>query len=272
MLKINSKDTKQIMIEAYNSKVVVPAFNIPYLSMIGLIVQALKDTGVFGLIQVARLEWIKFKAQSLEDVAKEYFLHASPENTRLHLDHVPVIDEDGKHVNFQEVLKKALDAGYKSLMIDGSRLSLEENIKITSQACDIAHKGGVPIESELGAVLGHEAGPLPPYEELLRSGKGFTDVKQAERFVNETGTDWLSIAIGNVHGAISGVRKNQKKVKARLDINRLKEINAALGIPLVLHGGSGIKPQYIQKAIKNGITKLLFLFSPPTVVVASPSW
>jgi len=121
---------------------------------------------------------------------------------------------------------------------------------------DFAHEGGVPIEAELGAVLGHEAGPLPPYDELFSSGKGFTDVSQAKKFASETGADWLSVAIGNIHGAVSGVLKNQKKVPARLDIERLKEINAALGIPLVLHGGSGIQPEYIQESIKNGIAKI----------------
>ncbi len=256
MLEIKNKDTKAIIPEAYRKRIVVPAFNIPDLPMMAPVVQALKDTGTFGLIQVARLEWIKFKSKSLEAVAKEYRLNESCEHTRLHLDHVPVIDEDEKRVDFPGILKRALDAGYESLMIDGSRLPLEENIKVTSQACDIAREGGVPIESELGAVFGHEAGPLPPYEELFQSGKGFTDVKQAERFAAETGTDWLSIAVGNIHGAVSGVLKNQKKVAARLDIERLKEINTALGIPLVLHGGSGIQPHYIQEAIKNGIAKI----------------
>lgn len=254
--KIKDKNTKEIVYEAYQSKTVVPAFNIPYLPMITPIVQALKDIDSFGLIQVARLEWTKFEARSLEAVAKEYYLNASIKHTRLHLDHVPVIDEDGERIDFLEILKRALKSGYESLMIDGSRLPLEDNIKFTSKACEIAHNGGVPIEAELGAVMGHETGPLPPYDELFNSGKGFTDISQAKKFVDETNVDWLSIAIGNVHGAISGILKNQKKVSARLDIQRLKEINSALRIPLVLHGGSGIQVNYIQEAIKNGISKI----------------
>ena len=256
MLNVKGKNTRDIILEAYEKKKVVPAFNIPDLPMIAPVVQALIDTGTFGLIQVARLEWVKFKSQSLEAVAKEYQLHASLEHTRLHLDHIPVVDEDDKHVDYQEILQRAVDAGYESLMIDGSRLSLEDNIKVTALACNIAHKGNVPIEAELGAILGHEAGPLPPYEELFQSGKGFTDVKEAERFVTETGVDWLSVAIGSIHGAISGVSKNQKKIATRLNIERLKEINTAVRIPLVLHGGSGIQPEYIQASIKNGIAKI----------------
>jgi len=108
----------------------------------------------------------------------------------------------------------------------------------------------------LGAVFGHESGPLPPYEELFRSGKGFTRPDDAERFARETGVDWLSVAIGNVHGAISGVAKDKKKVSARLNIDHLKKINQLTGIPLVLHGGSGIRTEYVIEAVKNGISKM----------------
>jgi len=77
MLETNNKNTKEIVLSAYSSRTVVPAFNTPFLPMIAPIIQALKDTGTFGLIQVARLEWIKFEARSLEAVAEEYRLHSS---------------------------------------------------------------------------------------------------------------------------------------------------------------------------------------------------
>jgi fructose/tagatose bisphosphate aldolase len=122
---------------------------------------------------------------------------------------------------------------------------------------ELAHQAGIPCEAELGAVLGHEAGPLLPYEELFESGKGFTDVEQAEHFVQETGCDWLSVAIGNVHGAISGVLKDQKKVEAKLNLEQLQKLHqAAGGIPFVLHGGSGVKREYLLAAIKKGIAKV----------------
>ena len=110
--------------------------------------------------------------------------------------------------------------------------------------------------AELGAIMGHEAGPLPPYDELFESGRGFTDPVQAKRFVEETNVDWLSIAIGNIHGAISAARKSEKKIEARLDVNRLDEIREAVGIPLVLHGGTGISKDYIIKSIQHGIAKV----------------
>ena len=79
---------------------------------------------------------------------------------------------------------------------------------------------------------------------------------EAVRFVKETGCDWLSVAIGNVHGAIAAGRKDQKKVAARLDLERLQQLNAALGIPLVLHGGSGIQQDNLRLAIPLGIAKI----------------
>ena len=168
---------------------------------------------------------------------------------------MPVIDEDGKTVDYMEILERAIHAGYESVMVDGSRLPLEENIRVTRDVVQLAHECNVPVEAELGAVLGHEAGPLPPYEELFESGKGFTDVAEATRFVNESRVDWLSVAIGNVHGAISAARK-QKKIAARLNIERLRALREATNVPLVLHGGSGIRKQYVIEAIHHGIAKI----------------
>jgi ketose-bisphosphate aldolase len=205
---------------------------------------------------VARLEWIKFEAKSLTAIAEEYSKWAQPDTMRLHLDHVPVIDEDNLHVDYLSVIKEAIDLGYQSVMIDGSRLSLEDNIEATRQVADLAHAAGIPCEAELGAVLGHEAGPPPPYEELFSSGKGFTDVEEARRFVDESGCDWLSAAVGNIHGAVSGALKDQKKVEARLDIDHIRKIREVTNIPLVLHGGSGVQRPYLLEALKNGMTKV----------------
>jgi fructose/tagatose bisphosphate aldolase len=140
--------------------------------------------------------------------------------------------------------------------VDGSRLPLDENIQATKKIARLAHGSGIALEGELGAVLGHEAGPLPPYEELFASGKGFTAVEDARRFVGETGVDWLSVAVGNVHGAVSEATRHNKKVEARLNIEHLERIYEAVQIPLVLHGGSGIKKEYIQRAIRGGIAKI----------------
>ncbi len=248
--------TAEIVQRALRHKTVVPGFNIPYLPMVAPVVRALRDANSFGLIMVARLEWEKFESRSLEAVAAEYRAQADRRHTRLHLDHVPVIDEDNLAVDFAGIIERALRAGYESVMVDGSRLPLAENIACTARVVALAHAAGVPVEAELGAVLGHEAGPLPPYEELFASGKGFTDPEEARRFVAATGVDWLSVAIGNIHGAISAAAKGQKKIAARLNIAHLARINRAAGVPLVLHGGTGIAKDCILAAIGHGIAKI----------------
>jgi ketose-bisphosphate aldolase len=174
----------------------------------------------------------------------------------LHQDHVPVVDEDGYDVDYMTLIHEALDAGYQSVMIDGSRIPLEENIRITAEIARIAHEKGVPVEAELGAVLGHESGPPPSYEELFSTGKGFTRPEDAERLVTESGVDWLSVAVGNVHGAITGSYKDEDKDEARLNIDHFKKLKKATGIPLVLHGGSGINRDNILEAVQNGLSKL----------------
>lgn len=248
--------TQAAMQNAVKAGLALPAFNIPYLPMMQPVIQALVDQDAFGLVEVARLEWIKFESRSLAAVMEEFARWEKPGYVRIHLDHVPVIDEDGLRVDYLAVLREAIALGYQSVMIDGSRLSLADNIAATGQAAELAHAAGVPCEAELGAVLGHEAGPLPPYDDLFASGKGFTDVEEARRFAAETGCDWLSVAVGSIHGAISGVAKDQKKVEARLDLEHLAKLRAATGLPLVLHGGSGIRRDNVLDAVRIGIGKI----------------
>jgi ketose-bisphosphate aldolase len=253
MMSLNSAE---LMNNANQAGLVVPAFNIPYLPMMEPVIQALVDEDAFGLVETARLEWFKFEAQGLEAIAEEFAKWDQPDYVRLHLDHVPVIDEDDVEVDYLPIIKEAIDLGYQSVMIDGSRLSLEGNIAATKEVAELAHAARIPCEAELGAVMGHESGSLPPYEELYTSGQGFTDVEEARRFAAESGCDWLSVAVGNVHGAVSGVLKDQKKVEAKLHIEHLQKLHAATNIPLVLHGGTGVQRSYLLEAIQNGISKV----------------
>ena len=249
-------ELKLIVQNALKAGVALPAFNIPYLPMLEPVVRAVVDQNSFALIETARLEWHKFEAGGPEEVASEYFRWQNPQHVRLHLDHVPVVDEDGQRIDYLAVIRLAIDLGYHSVMVDGSRLLLDENIAATRQAAALAHQARIPCEAELGAVLGHEAGPLPPYDELFASGKGFTKVDEARRFVAETGCDWLSVAIGNIHGAISEGFKDKKKIAARLNLEHLESLFQATGVPLVLHGGSGIPRDYVLAAFKKGIAKI----------------
>lgn len=234
----------------------IPAFNVPYLPMIEPVVQALRDTRCFGFVAVARLEWEKFEAGGPRPVREEYERVKDERFTRLHLDHTPVIDEDLLAVDYMAIIEEAIALGYDSVMVDGSRLALEENVEATRRVVHAAHEAGIPAEAELGAVLGHESGPLPDYEELFASGRGFTDVDEARRFVELTGVDWLSVAVGNIHGAISGAAKSQKKPAARLSIPHLQKLASATRVPLVLHGGSGIRRESLHEGMRNGIAKI----------------
>ncbi len=248
--------TNQIINNALKAGITIPAFNVPYLPMVQPVIQAVVDQDCFALVAVARLEWTKFEARGLAAVREEFARWDQPDHVRLHLDHVPVIDEDDLEVDFLPIIREAIELGYQSVMVDGSRLALDANIAATRQVVEMAHQAGVPCEAELGAVLGHEAGPLPPYEELFESGMGFTGIEEAKRFVQETGCDWLSVAIGNIHGAVSGALKDKKKVAARLNLDHLEKLHEATGIPLVLHGGSGVKQEYLLAAVKKGIAKV----------------
>lgn len=245
-----------IVRQARQAGTVILAFNIPYLPMLQPVVEAVIDQDAVAMIETARLEWIKFDAHSPAAIKKEFDRLYHPGYLWLHLDHIPVIDEDNLDVNYFYIIQEAIHLGYQSVMVDGSRLKLPDNIAATRRVVEIAHAASIPCEAELGAVLGHEAGPLPPYEELFASGLGFTDLEEARQFVGSTGCDWLSVAVGNIHGAVSGVLKDQKKVEARLNLDRVEQLSQMVEIPLVLHGGSGVKQEYVKAAISKGIAKI----------------
>lgn len=140
---------------------------------------------------------------------------------------------------------EALDSircGISSVMFDGSALSYEENVRITSEVVQAAHALGVDVEGELGHV-GH-ADKLSDFTTV----SGFTDPEQAVDFVKKTGVDVLAISVGNAHG--------NYVQEPNLDLARIEKINQMLDIPLALHGGTGIPEEQIKEAIKLGINKL----------------
>lgn len=247
---------KDAVKRALKNQTVIPAYNIPYLPMVEPIIRAVVDENSVAMIQVARIEWTKFGAQSLESVSKAYHQYQNDAHTLLHLDHTPVIDEDLLMVDYLDIIRRAIDAGFQSVMVDGSRLELAENIKATRKVSELAHAAGIACEAELGAVLGHESGPVMPYEEMFSSKKGFTSVEEAPIFVRKSQCDWLSVAVGSVHGAVAENLRDQKKPEARLDTQHITALSSATGVPLVLHGGSGIQESYIRTAIRAGIAKI----------------
>lgn len=238
------------------------AFNIPHLPMVEAVARAVSDQGKEAIIQVARIEWTKFQAESPEAVAKEFYRHvggggaANGAGLYLHLDHIPALDEDDRRVDYLSLIARGIDAGFSSVMIDASRLPLEENTRITAEVTELAHRNDIPVEGEIGAVFGHEAEPPRDYEELFASKKGFTGPEEAEAYARGSQCDWLSVSFGSIHGFVAAHLRNQDKPAARLDIKHLLKIRELVELPLVLHGGSGVAKENIMQAVQHGIAKI----------------
>ena len=155
---------------------------------------------------------------------------------------VPVILH-ADHFRDYESICRAIDAGFRSVMIDASRFSFEENVENTAKVVEYAHKAGVSVEGELGRIAGCEQKLSLTEEEALQ-----TDPDDAKRFVEQTGIDILAVSIGTVHG--------EYHFPAHINIPRLQKIAAKVDIPLVMHGGSGTPEDKVAEAVEYGITKL----------------
>ncbi|MGE5416777.1 MAG: class II fructose-1,6-bisphosphate aldolase [Acidobacteriota bacterium] len=151
----------------------------------------------------------------------------------LHLDH---------GTSFDEVVR-CIREGFSSVMYDGSKLPLEDNIKITNKVLEIARPCGVSVEAELGKIGGTEDDVSVDEKEAL-----YTDPEEARIFVEKTGIDALAIAIGTAHGQYSG--------EPKLDFARLERIRQITNVPIVLHGSSGVPEEAIKKAIALGVRKV----------------
>ncbi|HEY0380213.1 MAG TPA: class II fructose-bisphosphate aldolase [Pyrinomonadaceae bacterium] len=145
-----------------------------------------------------------------------------------------------------ELAARCIDAGYTSVMIDGSKLPFAENCAVTRRVVELAHASGVSVEGELGHVAHNDE---VASDDITRF---YTRPEDAARFVRETGVDALAVAIGTAHGFYKG--------EVRLDFDRLKQIREAAGAEaaLVLHGGSGVPAQLMRRAIECGISKINF--------------
>jgi fructose-bisphosphate aldolase class II len=149
----------------------------------------------------------------------------------LHLDHCKSID----------FIIKAIQAGFTSVMYDGSSLSIAENIKNTSEVVRIAHAAGITVEAELGSVPAEDTGQVIVEDQLTRP-------EEAKEFIEKTHCDALAIAVGTIHGNYIG--------EPKIYHHRLKEIAKVVSAPLVLHGGSGNTEEDLKLAIEEGITKI----------------
>ena len=220
-----------ILAEAEKGKYGVGLFNMLNLEMARGIIEAAEEERsplILGVAEV-HLPLIPFEYAALimNDIAKKATVPVC-----LHFDH---------GVDYNKI-KAAVDAGFSSVMYDGSSLPYEENIKNTLAVSKMAHAKGVSVEAELGHVGGGEGGTDDGVEEM------YTKVEQVNDFIDRAEIDALAVAIGTAHGPY--------KKKPVLDIGRLAEIYKVSTKPLVLHGGSGLSPEQFRATIDNGIRKV----------------
>lgn len=155
----------------------------------------------------------------------------------LHLDH-------GKSI---AGIKAAINAGYSSVHIDGSKLNFGRNVKLTKKAAVLAHRRGVSVEGELGHIFGASRAHGKAISAAARR-ELYTDPEQAKEFAQKTGIDSMAVAIGSAHGIW--------KTSPKLDFPRLRQIAKLTRLPIVLHGGSGIPAAQVRKAISLGVAKI----------------
>lgn len=225
------KTLKEVTQTATQLNMTIGAFNTHNLEMMPEMIRAAKELGVPIIIQtsITTAKYIGYKV--MVTVAKE-MAEDEMVDVCLHLDHAKDFDE----------IKAAIDAGFSSVMFDGSALPFKENIAKTKMVVAYAHAHGASVEGELGTIGGTEEGIC-----VSEDDKKYTRPQDAAIFVKETNVDALAIAIGTNHG--------QYQSKTEVNIPLLKKIHAAVDIPLVLHGGTGVKEEDYQELIDNGIRK-----------------
>ncbi len=224
-----------VLIQADRERYAVGAFNVINLEFLEAILDAAIAKKSPVVLSVAE---VHFKYVTLDNIAPliSELAQRAPVPVVIHLDH-------GE--SFETVMR-AIRCGFTSVMFDGSTLPFEENIAKTREVVKAAHACGVSVEAELGQVMGSEGG-TGGYTGAV-DVSAFTRPEDAAEFVARTKVDNLAVAIGSAHGRYSQPPK--------LDFDRLTAIKRATGIPLSLHGGTGIAPQDFKTAIQLGITKV----------------
>lgn len=222
----------EILRAAYEGHFAVGAFNANNMEQVQGIVEAAVEERAPVILQVSqgaiRYAGLEFAAAMVRTAAAEVDVPVV-----LHLDHGTDFDQN----------IRCLRAGFTSLMYDGSKTPYEDNIRVTAQVAHMAHVCGIPVEAELGKVLQSTDGVTEAEVQAA-----MTDPDQALDFVQRTCCDSLAVAVGSVHA--------MQEAQAELDIDRIKRIDAKVGIPLVLHGSSGVKEESEVDAIQYGIAKI----------------
>ena len=224
---------KEMFERAVKGGFAVPGFNFNNLEQMQAIIQACTEAKSPVILQVSKGAREYANATLLRNLARgavEYSREIDPEGKgipiSLNLDH-------GADFN---ICKACIDNGFSNVMIDGSHLSFEENIKLTRQVVEYAHQFGVTVEGELGVLSGVE-------DDVAAEQHIFTDPKDVEEFVKATGVDSLAISIGTSHGAY----KFKPGMNPRIRLDILHEIEERIpGFPIVLHGSSSVPQEWVK--------------------------
>jgi fructose-bisphosphate aldolase class II len=231
------KILREYIKEAEEKKVAIGHFNISNLEALHGIYNAAKTLNVPVIIGLSEGEEEFVGIEEAVALVK----------TIRERDNYPIFLNADHHASFERV-KKCIDAGFDAVIIDGAKLSFEENVALTKQCVDYAKQVGsdtgreILVEAELGYI-----GSGSNIKDFVPEGAGIlTKVEDAKKFVESTGIDMLAPSVGSVHGLI-------KSGKPHIDAGLVKDIRNTAGVPLVLHGGSGLRDEDFMNAIASGI-------------------
>jgi fructose-bisphosphate aldolase class II len=225
--------TRELFEKARAGGYAVGSFNVSTLEAIKGVIDAAVELNAPVMIETSEKEMHYVGAELVAEMIRTIATDL-PIPVAIHLDHGQSLDS----------AKEAIAAGYTSVHVDGSALEYEANLKLTKEVVAFAHSQSIPVEGELG----HVGGASEIHNKKSKMEKAtYTDPTQAAVFVHETGIDSFASSIGNIHG----IYENEPS----LDFERLEKIDK-IGLPLALHGGSGIPEDQIKRAISLGVTKI----------------
>mgnify|MGYP000448741316 FL=1 len=222
----------RLMKRAEKESYAIPAFNIDNLESAMAVSEIMHEMRTPVIVQMIP-RTLNYGGIAIYPAMMRELMADCPVDYALHLDHGSSL----------ALAKKCVAGGFSSVMFDGSLMPFEDNIKFTKEVTDFALPMDVSVEGELGTIGGKEEGDT----DLEAS---YTKVSEAEEFVRRTNVSTLAIGVGTAHGVYKGT--------PHINIERIKEIHAAIDTPLVLHGASGLSDEVLKDCIAAGITKINF--------------
>lgn len=226
-------NVKEMLYKAQIGHYAVPAFNIENMEMAMAVLSAAEETNS-PIIMATSVSTLQYADSDIFYAMVKAICKKSKMNVALHLDHGDSFD----------TVMAALKSGYSSVMFDGSKMTYHENVSISRKITDVCHLFSIPVEGELGAIVGKRE------DKKLGRTMILTKPEMAKDYVENTRVDSLAVAIGTCHGFY--------REKPNLDYERLRKIQIAIDVPLVLHGASGLSDNQLRTCTEAGICKVNF--------------